>query len=66
MGLSCQLRNEVCIMSGVEQADHAYYIVKGGGLPPRINVMGYTKRVDWSELISRLKAVSKSSAAVIE
>lgn len=66
IGLSCKLRNEVCTISGVEESDKGYYIVKGGGLPPRINVMGYTRRVDWPELISRLKAVSNSSGAVIK
>lgn len=65
LGLSCTLHNEVCEMSGVEEADQGYYIVKGGGLPPRINVVGYTRRVDWPDLIERLKAVSESSGPVV-
>lgn len=66
LGLSCQLMNNVCQMSGVEEADNGYYIVKGGGLPPRINVVGYTRRVDWSDLIERLKAVQNSSGPVVQ
>ncbi len=66
IGVNCRLVNEVCFMSGIEQTDQGYYIVKGGGLPPRINVMGYTERVDWSELITRLKAVSQSEGPVIQ
>lgn len=65
IGLSCLLRNEVCVMSGVEEAEQGYYIVKGGGLPPRINVVGYTRRVDWPDLIERLKAVSENSGPVV-
>jgi hypothetical protein len=67
LGLSCYLRNEVCEMSGIEEAKQGYYIVKGGGgLPPWINVVGYTRRVDWSDLIARLIAVRDSSGPVIE
>jgi hypothetical protein len=67
LGISCRLRNEVCEMAGVEEAEQGYYIVKGGGgLPPWINVVGYTRRVDWTDLIERLKAVSESSGPVIE
>ena len=66
LGLSCILRNETCLMSGVGEAKQGYYIVKGGGLPPRINVVGYTRQVDWPDLIERLKAVSQSSGPVIQ
>lgn len=66
LGLSCKLRNDVCEMGGIEDAEQGYYIVKGGGLPPRINVVGYTRLVDWPELFSRLKAVSNSSGPLME
>jgi hypothetical protein len=66
LGLNCILRNEICAMSGVGEAKQGYYIVKGGGLPPRINVVGYTWQVDWPDLIERLKVVSQSSGPVIE
>ena len=65
LGLSCKLRNEVCQMSGVGEIKGGYYIVRGGGLPPRINVIGHTRRVNWPELIARLKAVSNSSGPVV-
>ncbi len=65
LGLSCKLHNEVCEMSGVGEAENGYYIVKGGGFPPRINVVGYTRRVDWPDLIKRLKAVSQSSEPIV-
>jgi len=66
LGLSCKLRNTVCEMSGVGKAEQGYYIVKGGGLPPRINVIGYTRRVNWPDLIERLEMVSHSDGPVIE
>lgn len=67
LGLSCELNNEVCEMAGIEEAEQGYYIVKGGGgLPPWINVIGYNRRVDWTELIARLLAVRESPGPVIE
>jgi len=65
LGLSCKLRNDVCAMSGVGEAEQGYYIVKGGGLPPRINVVGYTRRVNWPDLIERLKAVNNSNGNMV-
>ena len=67
LGLSCYLRNDVCEMAGIEDADQGYYIVKGGGgLPPWIDVIGYTRRVDWADLLERIKAVQNSSGPIIE
>ncbi len=67
LGLSCELKNEVCEMAGIEEAEQGYYIVKGGGgLPPWINVIGYNRQVDWAELIARLLAVRESPGPVIE
>ena len=66
IGLSCRLMNSVCQMDGVEASEQGYYIVKGGGLPPWINVVGYTREVDWPELIARLKAVRQSDGPVIQ
>lgn len=66
IGLSCRLMNSICQMDGIEPTEQGYYIVKGGGLPPWINVVGYTRKVDWPELIARLKAVSHSDGPVIQ
>jgi len=65
LGLRCRLRAGVCEMGGVEPAERGYYIVKGGGLPPRVDVVGFNRRVDWSTLLSRLRAVAASSGPVI-
>lgn len=67
LGLSCHLRNDVCDMDGIGESEQGYYIVKGGGgLPPWIDVVGYTRRVDWADLLERLKAVQNSSGPIIE
>ena len=63
LGLSCRLRNGVCEMGGVESSERGYYIVKGGGFPPRIDVLGFNNRVAWKGLVDRLKNIE---APIIE
>lgn len=65
IGLSCILQNDICTMAGVENNGNAYTIVKGGGIPA-ITVIGYNRKVDWSELLNRLKRVSQGNKAVIK
>lgn len=64
LGLGCYLHNGVCQLMGVAAADYGYYIVKGGGLP-RIDVMGYNPRIDWSVLQERLQRITKSSSNAV-
>ena len=64
LGLSCALRDGVCEMGGVEPAPQGYVIVKGGGVPA-ITVMGYNRRVDWDELLARLKRISQGNAGPV-
>ena len=40
-------------MSGIEPAGVGYYIVKGAGIP-RIDIVGNSGRVRWSQLLSSI------------
>lgn len=54
LGITCRLQNNVCRMGGVAPAPRGgYYIVEGGGLP-RVDVIGYVRRVDWPVLVDQL------------
>lgn len=67
IGVSCVLRNDVCMMNGVGEVDGnsgAYAIVKGGGIPA-INVIGYNRRVGWQELLTRLKRVMQDNVHAV-
>lgn len=65
LGIACRLRDGVCEMDGVAGADGGYVIVEGGGFPPRIDVRGFNRRVDWDVLVSRLKNVIGAPPPVI-
>ncbi len=66
LGLSCVLRNEVCTMSGVEEAPQGsgYVIVKGGGIPA-LSVIGYNRQVSWTELVGRLKRIMQENVRAV-
>jgi len=64
LGLTCRLRHGVCEMDGVAPAEQGYYIVKGSGIP-RIDVVGYNRRVDWDTLVHRLKSVTDTAGPVV-
>lgn len=62
IGLSCALSGNACVMAGLpgERADGGFVIVRGGGVPA-LDVIGYNRRVDWMELIERLRRVQSSN-----
>lgn len=65
IGLACRLRDNVCQMDGVDSAGDGYTIVQGAGLP-RIQVVGFRRRVDWPTLVARLKAATEGQTPVIQ
>ena len=65
LGLSCRLANDVCVMDGVGSAGDGYIIVKGAGLP-RVDVVGFQRRVDWPVLVARLKAATEGQTPLID
>lgn len=66
IGISCRLAEQVCAMDGLRSAGNGFIIVEGSGLP-RLNVVGYNRRVDWPTLVERLVAVTQGdSKPVIE
>lgn len=66
LGISCRLENEICVMDGVAPAANGnYYLVKGKGLP-RIDVIGSSRRVDWTRLVQQLIAVTESEGPIVQ
>ena len=59
LGIRCRLRDEVCLMSGIEPAGTGYYLLKGKGLP-RIDIVGNEGRVNWPQLVSQIVAQMNS------
>ena len=65
IGIGCKLKDDVCTMDGIGSAGDGYIIVAGSGLP-RIQVVGFRRRVDWPTLVSRLTAATEGQAPIID
>ena len=66
LGIGCALEGDRCRMSGVaDRADGSFVLVEGRGIP-RLQVIGYTREVDWPVLIERLQAVRAEQDTAVE
>lgn len=66
LGIACRLENGVCHMDGVSPAENGYYLVQGRMLPPRLDVVGFAREVDWVSLIERLKAATSGTGPQVQ
>ncbi len=64
IGLSCELRGDICKMGGVESLPGGFVIVKGKGAPS-VNVNGYTQYVSWKDVLGRMQRVTDTNSKVI-
>ncbi len=57
MGFKGSLRNDTFHLLGVEAEGNRQYLVRGGLLPPRVDVINYTQDVSFQEMIKRLNRI---------
>ncbi len=53
LAVRCILEDDVCRLSGAPLAGDRYYLLQGAGIP-RVNIIGYSGRVQWSQLIDQI------------
>jgi hypothetical protein len=54
IGWSCVLSGGVCRMDGIEPANGGGYVLVKGRFVPRIDVVGFSREVDWDTFVSQL------------
>lgn len=68
LGLRCVLRDDVCLMSGTapdaQRFGDRYTLLEGEGIP-RLDIVGYTGRVKWSQLVEQISAQIQSGAVPV-
>jgi len=57
MGIRGGLRNDRMVLHGIMRQGDREYIVKGGLLPPKVDVISYTQEISFKELIRRLRRI---------
>jgi len=60
-GLGCRLAENVCRMRGLRDIDNGGYMILEGRLIPRLDIVGYQRRVDWPRLLAQLAAATESA-----
>lgn len=64
IGISCRLANGVCTMAGLQPRGGGFVIVEGAGLP-RLDIVGYNRRVDWETLVERVLAAGSGDVSPV-
>ena len=66
IGLSCALRNGVCLLDGVAREGEGVVLMRGSGIPS-VSIIGYNRHIDWEALVARFREViAGRPGAVIE
>jgi len=54
LALRCVLENDICSLSGAPISPNRYDLLEGAGVP-RVDIIGNTGRVRWSELLEQIE-----------
>ncbi len=57
LGFNGSLRNDNFILRGVDNDGEKGYLVRGGLIPPRVDVVTYSRNVSFKEMVERLKRI---------
>jgi hypothetical protein len=57
MGFRGTLKNDTLRLLGVEALGNRWYLVKGGLIPPRVDVISYNQNISFQEMLRRLMRV---------
>jgi len=61
MGFQGQLKNDELLLLGIETEGDKGYIIKGATFPPKVDVVSYTQRISFKEMMKRLGRVDLSA-----
>lgn len=60
IGFRAYLKNDNLLLSGIETEGDRSYLVKGGLLPPKVDVINYTQNISFQEMVSRLERLKQA------
>jgi hypothetical protein len=60
MGFDASLNNDNLLLYGLESTGNVGYLVKGGFLPPKVDVINYTQNISFKEMLKRLKRIGQT------
>lgn len=60
IGIRCELAEDVFILRGTAREDGRHYLVDGGVLPPRIDIIAPDRPISFREMLRRLKRLDRT------
>ncbi len=60
LGFRASLKNDNLVLLGVEKEGDRGYLVRGGLLPPKVDVINYTHNISYQEMVRRLKRIKQA------
>ncbi len=60
IGIFCTLHNDVLIIKGTARRDSDLYLVDGGLIPPRIDILAPQTAISFREMLRRLRRIDRS------
>jgi len=60
IGIVCRLQNDLFHLKGTAREDSDQYLVYGGLLPPRIDVVVSSPTISFKEMVRRLKRIERT------
>ncbi len=59
IGFRGSLRNDNLLLLGIEGEGGKQYLVNGGSIPPKVDVISYTQTISFQEMVKRLKRIKQ-------
>ena len=60
IGIACELERDVFHLRGTARADTDRYLVYGGALPPKIDIVAPPSAISFSEMLKRLQRIERA------
>ncbi len=60
MGFQASLNNDNLMLQGIERDSEKEYLVKGGLLPPKVNIVTFSQHISFKEMVKRLKRIEQA------
>ncbi len=60
IGIACELERDVFHLQGVARAGTDRYLVYGGALPPKIDIVAPPSAISFSEMLKRLQRIERA------
>lgn len=60
IGIRCSLQNDVLRLEGTARSGDTTYLVDGGWLPPRIDIIVSSPTISFQEMVKRLKRIERA------